>query len=109
MIEATGNTARIVRLLRPFVHRVVIANPPQVRAIAHAKIKTDKIDSAVPQPPWLRPRGRSWVTIVDVPAHPQGRFGQCHVKSVQVRRPFPTTTRRPGNANEPGLNKPRAP
>ena len=44
-IEATGNTAMIVRLLRPFVQRVVIANPLQVRAIAHAKIKTDKIDA----------------------------------------------------------------
>jgi len=47
VIEATGNTAMIVRLLRPFVRRVVIANPLQVRAIAHAKIKTDKIDAAV--------------------------------------------------------------
>jgi transposase len=47
VIEATGNTAMIVRLLRPFVQRVVIANPLQVRAIAHAKIKTDKIDAAV--------------------------------------------------------------
>ena len=42
VIEATVNTASIVRLLAPFVHRVVIANPLQVRAIAHAKIKTDK-------------------------------------------------------------------
>ena len=40
VIEATGNTATIVRLLRPFVRRVVIANPLQVRAIAHAKVKT---------------------------------------------------------------------
>lgn len=47
VIEATGNTAAIVRLLRPFVRRVVIANPLQVRAIAHAKVKTDKIDAAV--------------------------------------------------------------
>jgi transposase len=47
VIEATVNTATIVRLLRPFVGRVVIANPLQVRAIAHAKIKTDKIDAAV--------------------------------------------------------------
>jgi transposase len=47
VIEATGNTAMIVRLLRPFVRRVVIANPLQVRAIAHAKVKTDKIDAAV--------------------------------------------------------------
>src|SRR5215831_1845491 len=47
VIEATVNTATIVRLLCPFVGRVVIANPLQVRAIAHAKIKTDKIDAAV--------------------------------------------------------------
>jgi transposase len=47
VLEATGNTATIVRLLRPFVRRVVIANPLQVRAIAHAKVKTDKIDAAV--------------------------------------------------------------
>ena len=47
VIEATVNTAAIVHLLRPFVRRVVIANPLQVRAIAHAKIKTDKIDAAV--------------------------------------------------------------
>jgi transposase len=47
VIEATVNTASIVRLLAPFVHRVVIANPLQVRAIAHAKIKTDKIDAGV--------------------------------------------------------------
>ena len=47
VIEATVNTATIVRLLRPFARRVVIANPLQVRAIAHAKIKTDKIDATV--------------------------------------------------------------
>ena len=47
VIEATVNTAGIVRILQPFVHRVVIANPLQVRAIAQAKIKTDKIDAAV--------------------------------------------------------------
>ena len=37
----------IVRLLSPFVGRVVIANPILVRAIAWAKVKTDKIDAAV--------------------------------------------------------------
>jgi len=46
VIEATGNTAIIVRLLEPFVRRVAIANPLQVRAIAWAKVKTDKIDAA---------------------------------------------------------------
>jgi hypothetical protein len=32
VLEATGNTAIIVRLLRPFVHRVVVANPLQALA-----------------------------------------------------------------------------
>jgi transposase len=45
VIEATVNTAMIARLLRSFAHKAVIANPLQVRAIAHAKIKTDKIDA----------------------------------------------------------------
>lgn len=47
VIEATGNTAAIVRLLTPFVGRVVIANPLQVKAIAHARVKTDKVDAAI--------------------------------------------------------------
>ena len=47
VIEATGNTSAIVRVLLPFVGRVVIANPILVRAIASAKVKTDKIDAAV--------------------------------------------------------------
>jgi transposase len=47
VLEATGNTAIIVHLLRPFVRRVVVANPLQVRAIAWAKVKTDKIDAGV--------------------------------------------------------------
>src|SRR3712207_9077163 len=46
VLEATGNTATIVRLLRPFVRRAVIAHPPQVRAIPHAKGKTERIDAA---------------------------------------------------------------
>ena len=47
VLEATGNTATIVRLLTPFVARVVIANPLQVKAIAHARVKTDKVDAKI--------------------------------------------------------------
>lgn len=46
VIEATGNAASVAELLAPHVDRVVIANPKQVRMIAHAKIKTDAIDAA---------------------------------------------------------------
>lgn len=37
----------VVRILSPYVARVVIANPLQVKAIAHAHVKTDKIDAGV--------------------------------------------------------------
>lgn len=47
VLEATGNSTAIVRVLRPHVGRVVVANPRQVRAIGHAKVKTDKLDAAV--------------------------------------------------------------
>jgi transposase len=47
VLEATGNTMAIVRLLKPHAGRVVIANPLQVRVIADAKVKTDRIDAAV--------------------------------------------------------------
>lgn len=47
VLEATGNTAAIVAALKAHVARVVIANPLQVRLIAEARVKTDKIDAAV--------------------------------------------------------------
>jgi transposase len=45
VIEATGNCMAVSRVLTPFVKRVVIANPLQVKAIAHAHVKTDKVDA----------------------------------------------------------------
>jgi transposase len=47
VVEATGNAAAVVEVLSPHVGRVIIANPKQVRLIADAKVKTDKIDAAV--------------------------------------------------------------
>ena len=47
VLEATRNTTAVVRLIAPHVRRVAIANPVQVRAIAWAKVKTDKIDAGV--------------------------------------------------------------
>ena len=43
VIEATGNSMAVPRVLSPFVARVVIANPLQVKAIAYAHVKTDWI------------------------------------------------------------------
>ena len=45
VIEATGNCVAVSRVLSPFVKRIVIANPLQVKAIAHAHVKTDKVDA----------------------------------------------------------------
>jgi hypothetical protein len=47
VVEATGNAAAVVEVLRPHVGRVVIANPKRVRLIADAKVKTDRIDATV--------------------------------------------------------------
>jgi hypothetical protein len=42
VVEATGNAMAVVRVLSPYVARVIIANPLQVKAIAHAHVKTDR-------------------------------------------------------------------
>jgi hypothetical protein len=44
VLEATFHTWAIWSLLRPHAGKVVVANPMQVKAIAHARIKTDKIE-----------------------------------------------------------------
>jgi len=47
VVETTGNAMAVADRLRPHVARVIVANAREVRVIAHAKIKTDKIDAAV--------------------------------------------------------------
>jgi hypothetical protein len=47
VLEATTNTWTVVDLLRPFVARIAIANPLRVKAIAKARVKTDKIDAHI--------------------------------------------------------------
>ena len=49
VVEATGNAMAVVRVLTPYVARVIVANPTQVKAIAYARIKTDKIDGSCGQ------------------------------------------------------------
>jgi transposase len=46
-LEVTGNTWAIARLLASQAARVVVSNPVKTRAIAEAKIKTDKVDAAI--------------------------------------------------------------
>src|ERR1700691_1788380 len=47
IVEATGNAASVAAVIAPHVKKVVIANPKQVRVIAHAKIKTGNLDALV--------------------------------------------------------------
>jgi transposase len=46
-LEATTNTWAVVELIEAHVARVVVSNPMTTRAIAQAKIKTDRIDARV--------------------------------------------------------------
>ena len=46
-LEATGNSDAIANLLMPLVARVVVSNPTKTRAIAEAKVKTDKVDARI--------------------------------------------------------------
>jgi transposase len=46
-LEATGNSDAIAMLLTPRVARVVVSNPKKTRAIAEAKVKTDKVDARI--------------------------------------------------------------
>jgi transposase len=46
-LEATTNTWAVVGVLRPHVAEVVVSNPMATKAIATAKVKTDKVDACV--------------------------------------------------------------
>jgi len=46
-LEATINTFALARLLERHAGRVIVSNPLRTRAIADAKIKTDKVDAGV--------------------------------------------------------------
>jgi transposase len=46
-LEATGNTWAIATLLASHAGRVVVSNPAKTRAIAEAKVKTDKVDAEI--------------------------------------------------------------
>ena len=46
-LEATTNTWPVVDILRPHVAQVVVGNPLKTKAIAEAKVKTDKVDAEV--------------------------------------------------------------
>jgi transposase len=45
VMEATGPAMEIARILEPHVARVVVANAQDVRAISHARVKSDRFDA----------------------------------------------------------------
>jgi transposase len=47
VLEATGNALAIARIIEPHVAEVLLAHAKDVRAISHAKVKTDKVDARV--------------------------------------------------------------
>jgi len=46
-LETTFHSWAIADVLEPFVSRVVVSNPQATKAIAHSKVKTDKVDARV--------------------------------------------------------------
>ena len=44
-LEATGPAMEIARILRPHVGSVVVVNAQEVRAISHARVKSDRFDA----------------------------------------------------------------
>ena len=53
-LAATGNTWAIATLLASRAGRVVVSNPVKTRAIAEAKVKTDKVDAEILASCWPR-------------------------------------------------------
>lgn len=47
VMEATTHCWAVVRALEPYVAKVIVSNPLATKAIAKAKVKTDKVDAAV--------------------------------------------------------------
>lgn len=47
VLEASVNTWPIVELLSAYAGEVIVSNPMRTRAIASAKVKTDRVDSAI--------------------------------------------------------------
>lgn len=44
-MEATGPAMEIARILQPHVARVIVANAQELRAISHARVKSDRYDA----------------------------------------------------------------
>lgn len=68
-LEATGNTAAIVNVLRRQVARVAIANPLQVRLIAEARAVAEQAERSCQRmfARWKQARAKSDVVLLEWP------------------------------------------
>jgi transposase len=73
-LEATGNSDAIAYLLTPLVGRVMVSDPSKTRAIAEAKVTTDKVGTLGSwRSCWLRTSCRRSGYLMSAPAHRGGR------------------------------------
>jgi hypothetical protein len=77
-LEATGNTHAIVRALQGRVARVVVGNPQKTRAIAEAKVKTDKVDAESSRSCWPPTTCRRCGSPTRTPRRAGGRSRGAH-------------------------------
>jgi transposase len=85
-LEATGNTHAIVRALQGRVARVVVANPQKTRAIAEAKVKTDKVDAEIlAQLPAADYLAAVWVADEDTQARRRQVARRAHIVRQRTR------------------------
>jgi transposase len=83
VIESTTNAWHVYDLLEPLVERVVVANPIQVKQIAHARVKTDIRDTLI----LARLLAANLVPVVWVPPVPVRQLRQL----LSQRRQFVET------------------
>ena len=126
-LEATTNCWAVADALRPHVARVVVSNPMATKAIAQAKVKTDKVDAHVLAqllrcdflPGGLAARrGHAAIARTDRPPHrpwsASGPMMRNRIHSVLAMRlveaPFAIVQRRgPGMAGHGGTRRPGSP
>jgi transposase len=72
-LEATGNTWAIAALLASRAGRVVVSNPVKTRAIAEAKVKTDKVDAQILASCWPQTSCPRYGCLIARPARCAGR------------------------------------
>jgi transposase len=105
-LEATGNSYAIASLLAPRVGRLVVSNPKKTRAIAEAKVKTDKARRADPRAAagGRLPARRVGRRRGDAGAPPAGRSASTLVAPAHAEEPGPGDLASKGLMTIPGVD-----